>query len=127
MSPIVVITSSCSGAFSHPLFDSGYPLIRSYLGRLARYGEVQPIGSQIGTTNVSGSDWEVWNGMNEEMEVFSFVPASPVNSFDADIKEFWDYLVNSQEFPADSQYLISMCAWLSPPKQFQKPVLLTVS
>ncbi|KAK2763057.1 Endoglucanase-1 [Arachnomyces sp. PD_36] len=74
---------------------------------LARYGDVYPIGSQIGTANVAGADWELYNGMNGDMEVFSFVPASPVNSFNADIKEFFQYLVDSQGYPGDSQYLIT--------------------
>lgn len=45
--------------------------------------------------------------MNGEMEVFSFVAASPLTSWSADIKEFWTYLSDQQGYPAASQYLIS--------------------
>lgn len=46
--------------------------------------------------------------MNGDMNVYSFVAADPITTFATDIKEFFNYLVKSQSFPADSQYLISM-------------------
>ena len=42
------------------------------------------------------------------MKVYSFVASSPVNSFSANLKDFFNYLANSKGYPASSQYLISM-------------------
>ena len=46
--------------------------------------------------------------MNGDMKVFSFVAPTPVNNFNADIKQFYNYLTKSENFPADKQYLLSM-------------------
>ncbi|KAL2825855.1 concanavalin A-like lectin/glucanase domain-containing protein [Aspergillus pseudoustus] len=75
---------------------------------LARYGDVQPIGSQIATVNVGGRAWELWNGWNGAMNVYSFVAPSPLNNFSGDIKDFWNLLVNNYGFPGSSQYLINL-------------------
>lgn len=47
------------------------------------------------------------------MTVYSFVAASQVNDFGADIKDFFDYLVENEGF-AQSQYLISAGAGTEP-------------
>jgi xyloglucan-specific endo-beta-1,4-glucanase len=41
------------------------------------------------------------------MKVFSFVAPSPVNSFNSDVKQFYNYLAKDQGFPASKQYLLS--------------------
>jgi xyloglucan-specific endo-beta-1,4-glucanase len=46
--------------------------------------------------------------MNGSMKVFSFVAPSPVNSFNSDVKQFYNYLAKDQGFPASKQYLLSM-------------------
>ncbi|KAK4236496.1 glycoside hydrolase [Achaetomium macrosporum] len=73
---------------------------------LARYGNVYPIGSSVGTVNVAGRAWELWVGYNGAMKVFSFVAPSPINGFSANVKDFFNYLQNSQGYPANDQYLI---------------------
>ncbi|KAI8623315.1 concanavalin A-like lectin/glucanase domain-containing protein [Xylariaceae sp. FL1651] len=75
---------------------------------LARYGGVQPIGSQIATVNVGGRSWELWSGYNGAMKVFSFVSSNPTTSFNTDIKSFFSYLQSSQGFPASNQYLLTL-------------------
>ncbi|KAF9890644.1 hypothetical protein FE257_005775 [Aspergillus nanangensis] len=75
---------------------------------LARYGTIQPIGSQVDTVDVGGTSWELWNGMNGDMNVFSFVVSDPITSFSGDISDFWGYLTENQGYPADSQYLINL-------------------
>lgn len=62
----------------------------------------------MGTADVGGTTWQVWNGMNGDMNVYSFVAPSPVTSFNTDIKDFFTHLTDSYSFPASSQYLISM-------------------
>ena len=46
--------------------------------------------------------------MNGNMKVFSFVPpnSGTVNSWSGDAKVFFNYLQQSQSYPASSQYLI---------------------
>ncbi|KAL2869895.1 glycoside hydrolase family 12 protein [Aspergillus lucknowensis] len=99
---------------AYDLFTAADPNHVTYSGDyelmiwLARYGGVQPIGEQIGEANVAGATWELWNGYNGDMNVFSFVAPNPATSFNADIKEFWDLLVSDHQYPADSQYLINL-------------------
>jgi len=76
--------------------------------RLSRKGGVQPIGSNTGTVNVGGQSWELWDGYNGAMHVYSFVASSgDVTTFESDIKPFWNYLASNKGYPASSQYLIS--------------------
>ncbi|KAL3480406.1 endoglucanase I precursor [Aspergillus californicus] len=77
---------------------------------LAKYGDISPIGSQVGTVTVGGYTWALWNGMNGDMNVYSFVPSdsAAVTSFSTDIKDFWTYLADNYSYPAESQYLISL-------------------
>ncbi|KAJ5945354.1 hypothetical protein N7516_005522 [Penicillium verrucosum] len=75
---------------------------------LGRYGTIAPIGKKLDSVDVGGKTWELWNGMNGDMNVYSFVAADPITTFATDIKEFFNYLVKSQSFPADSQYLINL-------------------
>ncbi|KAK4143132.1 glycoside hydrolase [Dichotomopilus funicola] len=74
---------------------------------LARLGDVYPIGTSQGNVNVAGQNWDLWVGNNGAMKVFSFIAGSPVNSFNADVKEFYTYLESSQGFPSSSQYLLT--------------------
>jgi len=74
---------------------------------LGRYGNVYPIGSSKGNVNVAGRTWDLWVGMNGNMKVFSFIAPSPVTSFSANVKDFFNYLQNNQGFPASSQNLLT--------------------
>lgn len=76
--------------------------------RLARLGDVYPIGSSTGQVNVGGRNWDLWVGDNGAMKVFSFIAPSPITSYSGDLKNFYTYITNNQGFPASSQYLISM-------------------
>ncbi|OQD62739.1 hypothetical protein PENPOL_c011G09119 [Penicillium polonicum] len=91
---------------------------------LARYGTISPIGKKLNSVDVGGHTWELWNGMNGDMNVYSFVSASPATSFSTDIKEFFDFLVKTHSFPADSQYLINLQFGTEP---FTGDATLTVS
>jgi xyloglucan-specific endo-beta-1,4-glucanase len=75
--------------------------------RLGRLGGVQPIGSQVATVNVAGQNWELWDGYNGSMHVFSFVAQNQLSSFSADVKVFLTWLASNRGFPASSQYLLS--------------------
>ncbi|EAW20396.1 glycoside hydrolase family 12 protein [Aspergillus fischeri NRRL 181] len=79
---------------------------------LARYGTVQPIGKQIGTATVGGRSWEVWYGTSiqagAEQKTYSFVAGAPIKTYRGDLKAFFDYLSDTQSFPATTQYLINL-------------------
>jgi xyloglucan-specific endo-beta-1,4-glucanase len=74
---------------------------------LARYGNVYPIGSSVGTVTVAGKTWDLWTGFNGAMRVYSFVPPSgTVKEFSADVKEFYTYLEQNYQFPSSKQNVI---------------------
>jgi xyloglucan-specific endo-beta-1,4-glucanase len=66
---------------------------------LAAYGGAMPIsktGKPVATTDLAGTSWNLYDGYNGDMRVFSFVSPSPVTAFSGDLKEFFDYLTNNQ-------------------------------
>jgi xyloglucan-specific endo-beta-1,4-glucanase len=71
--------------------------------------DVYPIGTVVGNVNVAGYTWELWQGLNGAMTVYSFVApwAKPVNSFNGNLKDFFNYLASNRGFPASSQHLLS--------------------
>ncbi|EAQ88356.1 hypothetical protein CHGG_04975 [Chaetomium globosum CBS 148.51] len=73
---------------------------------LARFGNVSPIGSSMGTVTVAENSWQLYVGNNGGMVVYSFVATSSMNSFNADVKNFFTYLEDNDDFPADDQNLI---------------------
>lgn len=78
--------------------------------RLARYGNVYPIGSSIGSVTVAGKTWDLWTGYNGKMRVYSFIPPSgTIKSFTADVKEFFNYLEKNHQYPSSQQNLIGEC------------------
>ncbi|PKY07534.1 endoglucanase I precursor [Aspergillus campestris IBT 28561] len=89
---------------NHVTYSGDYELM-IWLGQ---YGEVGPIGSVIDSAEVGGQTWDIYNGPNGDMNVYSFVAAEPVTSFDTDIKEFFTYLTEKQSYPADQQYLLTV-------------------
>lgn len=78
----------------------------TFAPRLARLGNIYPIGKSVGTVNVGGKSWDLWVGMNGSMKVFSFISQGTTYNWSGDAKQFFTYLQNSQGFPASSQNLI---------------------
>jgi xyloglucan-specific endo-beta-1,4-glucanase len=52
---------------------------------------IDPVGSQITTgTEIAGHSWNLWSGPNQNWHVYSFVSAAGnINSFDADLNDFF--------------------------------------
>jgi xyloglucan-specific endo-beta-1,4-glucanase len=73
---------------------------------LARLGNVYPIGTSQGMKTVDGRSWELWEGYNGAMKVYSFVAPSPVTNYSGDIKNFFTWLTSNKGYPASSQNLI---------------------
>jgi xyloglucan-specific endo-beta-1,4-glucanase len=75
---------------------------------LARIGGVYPIGNKVTTVNIAGFNWDLYVGPNGSMKVFSFLPSdgSWKLSFNADVKQFFNYLASNQGYPINQQNLI---------------------
>jgi xyloglucan-specific endo-beta-1,4-glucanase len=78
---------------------------------LGVYGGIWPItesptGSPVTRVTIAGYSWDLYTGWNGEMRVYSFLPANgPITSFSADVKEFFNYLIQNYNLPA-SQYML---------------------
>ncbi|KAH6856910.1 concanavalin A-like lectin/glucanase domain-containing protein [Chaetomium sp. MPI-CAGE-AT-0009] len=70
------------------------------------FGNITPIGSSMGTVMVAENSWQLYVGDNGGMSVYSFMATSSINSFNADVKAFFNYLEDNDDFPADTQNLI---------------------
>ncbi|KAI5357885.1 Putative glycoside hydrolase family 12, glycoside hydrolase family 11/12 [Septoria linicola] len=89
---------------------------------LAAIGGAGPISStysadgsatSIGSATIGGVTFDLYKGPNGQMTVYSFVAPTEVKSFSADMKLFFDYLVENEGFE-ESQYLISAGAGTEP-------------
>jgi hypothetical protein len=87
------------------------------ISRLGRAGGIDPLGEANGQyPTINGVQWQVWYGTNPSngQQTYSFVvnDGAWLESFQGDIMDFWDWLVDNEGFPGGSQYLLSMCALL---------------
>ena len=59
---------------------------------------IQPVGSKIlSGLSVAGHTWDLWKGPNSNWQVLSFVSSTgDITNFNADLKDFFNYLVQSQ-------------------------------
>jgi xyloglucan-specific endo-beta-1,4-glucanase len=58
-------------------------------------GIAGPIGSQVATVTIAGTNWKLFDGYNGSMRVFSFVAPSTVTNFNGDAKLFLNHLVSN--------------------------------
>jgi xyloglucan-specific endo-beta-1,4-glucanase len=84
-----------------------------WLGALGGAGPISSTGSPIATPDVAGHSWNLYEGLNGEMNVFSFVASSNIESFSGDLIEFVNYLVENQGVGGD-QILQSVGAGTEP-------------
>ena len=73
---------------------------------LARIGDIYPIGKTEKKVTLAGYTWDLWTGYNGQMRVYSFVAPSPIQNFSADLKEFYNWLEQNENFPSSKQNLI---------------------
>ncbi|KAI4703234.1 hypothetical protein J4E81_002111 [Alternaria sp. BMP 2799] len=78
----------------------------AYAGKILTKG--QKIAQITTTVTIAGYTFDLYTGYNGSMRVYSFVRAgnSDIKSFSADIKLFFNYLEQTQQFPASTQNLI---------------------
>lgn len=87
--------------------------IMLWLAALGGAGPISSTGSPIASVNIAGVSWDLYNGMNGNMNVFSFVAGSRTESFDAELVEFLDYL-ETEHGVSKSQFLIDVQAGTEP-------------
>ena len=65
---------------------------------LAQLGGLNPIGTSTATAQIGSSSWNLWKGTNTQTgtTVFSFVAPSTMNTFNGDLMDFFNYLVQNQ-------------------------------
>lgn len=81
---------------------------------LSGLGGIQPVGSKV-TSGISlaGHTWDLWKGPNSNWQVLSFVSTSEIKNFNANLNEFFKYIVSKQGVPA-TQYIHSIQAGTEP-------------
>ncbi|KAI9901692.1 hypothetical protein N3K66_003509 [Trichothecium roseum] len=67
-----------------------------WLGAFGGAGPISSTGSPIATVDILGTSWNLFNGMNGNMNVFSFVASSNVENFSGDLTAFTKYLISEQ-------------------------------
>ena len=61
----------------------------------------------MGTVNLEGQTWDLHVGNNGAMRVYSFVAENELGTWEGDVKKFYNYVTETQGFPADQQHLIT--------------------
>lgn len=84
-----------------------------WLGALGGAGPISSTGSSIASVDLAGTTWDLYNGANGQMNVFSFVAKSNVENFSGDLVDFTSYLTSEQGVSA-SQILTSVGAGTEP-------------
>jgi hypothetical protein len=73
---------------------------------------VQPVGSKVGTANIAGGTWDVWEG-NSGWNVISYVRQQTTSSASFSVSSFWNDVV-SRGFGSNSWYITSVQAGFEP-------------
>ncbi|MEV4345870.1 cellulose binding domain-containing protein [Actinoplanes sp. NPDC049596] len=78
-----------------------------------RQGSIQPIGSVVGTANIGGRSWQVWQGSNGSNAVISYVAPSPITSWSFSVLDFIRDVQNRGAI-TNAWYLTSIQAGFEP-------------
>jgi hypothetical protein len=78
-----------------------------------RQGNIQPIGSVVGTATIGGRSWEVWQGSNGANAVVSYVAPAPIDSWSFSVLDFITDVQNRGAITS-SWYLTSIQAGFEP-------------
>ncbi|MGI5240621.1 GH12 family glycosyl hydrolase domain-containing protein [Dactylosporangium sp. CA-139066] len=79
---------------------------------LNKTGSVHAAGSQVGTVNIAGANWDVWYG-NYGWNVVSYVRQSPTSSISFNVSPFYRDMVN-RGYAQNSWYITSVQAGFEP-------------
>jgi xyloglucan-specific endo-beta-1,4-glucanase len=97
-----LIANAAYDMFTAPT-ASGFPEFEIMIW-LSSLGGAMPIsasGKPIADVNIADSSWKLYDGWNGQMRVYSFVAASNMNNFKADVMEFLRYMISNQGLPAN--------------------------
>lgn len=84
-----------------------------WLAALGGAGPISSTGSAIATVTLGGYSFKLYYGLNGSVKVYSFVAASEITSFDANMMVFYDYLI-TYEGVSSSSCLITFEAGTEP-------------
>jgi hypothetical protein len=79
---------------------------------LHKTGSVHAAGSQVGTVNIAGANWDVWYA-NYGWNVVSYVRQSPTSSINFNVASFYRDMVN-RGYAQNSWYITSVQAGFEP-------------
>jgi len=88
--------------------------IMIWLAALGGAGPISSSGSPIATPTIASHSWNLYDGFNGAMHVYSFVASSEITNFSGDLLDFFDFLTSSEGFPSTSQYLNTVQAGTEP-------------
>jgi hypothetical protein len=90
--------------------------IMIWLNRFTAAGNIQPIGSPVGTVTLAGRSWQVWVGNNGSNNVVSYLfQGSALTSFSFDVMNFIsDTFSRGSQFGNTSWWLTSVQAGFEP-------------
>ncbi|KAJ3809688.1 glycoside hydrolase family 12 protein [Lentinula aff. lateritia] len=80
---------------------------------LSSRGGAGPAGSQVGTADVDGVTWNLFQGVVETWTVFSFVAPGEITDFNSDLLPFYTFLIDNHGVPS-SQFLVQAQAGTEP-------------
>lgn len=85
-----------------------------WLGAIGGAGPISTTGKPVATVMLAGTRWNLYNGKNGAMNVFSFVrEGDDVKNFSGDLNVFLNYLISQQGLPK-TQILTSVGAGTEP-------------
>lgn len=84
-----------------------------WVGALGGAGPISSTGSPIATVNIAGAVWKLFKGTNTSWTVFSFVAENEQTTFNANLMDFFNYLIQNQGFSA-GQYVEKIAAGTEP-------------
>lgn len=84
-----------------------------WLAAIGGAGPISSTGSPIATVNIAGATWKLYEGVNTSWKVFSFVAENNQTQFNADLLDFFKYLIQNQAYPS-TQYVGAIAAGTEP-------------
>ncbi|MEO3756432.1 hypothetical protein [Streptomyces sp. B6B3] len=88
------VTVPQSGAYNtaYDIWDENYD--HEIMLWLNWYGPVGPLGSQVGTAELGGHTWDIYNGSNGANNVYSFLRQGNSSQGEIDVVPVLDYIVD---------------------------------
>jgi xyloglucan-specific endo-beta-1,4-glucanase len=87
--------------------------IMIWVAALGGAGPISSTGKPVATVQIAGTTWDLFKGPNSSWTVFSFVARTEQTSFNADLLDFFEYLIHNQGMPS-TQYLSQIAAGTEP-------------